>query len=154
LLFFCYASRKQRTLQRKKQPNHTVLSVASRTRQLSCALRFATIRVLPTGAGNIPRANLAFIADAIASMMGGLLGSSAIVCYVESSAGMREGGRTGFAALVCGILFFLASFLSPLFGQIPAVRICGCAHVCACLPAAVHAAMRQEGHAALQGCKC
>ncbi|KAL4858275.1 Adenine/guanine permease AZG1 [Chlorella vulgaris] len=71
--------------------------------------------------GNIPRANLAFIADAIASMMGGLLGSSAIVCYVESSAGMREGGRTGFAALVCAILFFLASFLSPLFGQIPSI---------------------------------
>jgi hypothetical protein len=34
---------------------------------------------------------------------------------------MREGGRTGFAALVCAILFFLSSFLSPLFGQIPAV---------------------------------
>ena len=47
------------------------------------------------GAGDIPNSNIAFMADAIASTMGGLLGSSAIVCYVESAAGMREGGRTG-----------------------------------------------------------
>lgn len=71
--------------------------------------------------GDIPRSNVAFIADALASMMGGLLGSSAIVCYVESAAGMREGGRTGFAAVVCAVLFFLSSFLSPLFGQIPTI---------------------------------
>ncbi|PSC74630.1 adenine guanine permease AZG1 [Micractinium conductrix] len=71
--------------------------------------------------GDIPNSNIAFIADAIASMLGGLLGSSAIVCYVESASGMREGGRTGFAAVVCAVLFFLSSFLSPLFGQIPSI---------------------------------
>lgn len=61
--------------------------------------------------------------------------AAAIVCYVESATGMREGGRTGFAAVVTAILFFAASFLSPLFGQIPSVRL-GCLRRDACCTAA------------------
>jgi AGZA family xanthine/uracil permease-like MFS transporter len=50
---------------------------------------------------------MAFIGDAIGSTLGGLLGSSALTCYVESAAAVREGGRTGLTALVCSALFFL-----------------------------------------------
>lgn len=58
--------------------------------------------------GDMPRSNIAFLADAWGTTLGGLLGSSALTTYVESAAAMREGGRTGFTAVVCAI-FFLAS---------------------------------------------
>lgn len=71
--------------------------------------------------GNIPRSNLAFCADGFGSMLGGLLGSSALTTYVESAAAVREGGRTGITAIVCSLFFFASCFLSPLFSQIPAI---------------------------------
>jgi AGZA family xanthine/uracil permease-like MFS transporter len=58
--------------------------------------------------GDMPRSNIAFLADAFGTTLGGLLGSSALTTYVESASAMREGGRTGFTAVVCS-LFFLAS---------------------------------------------
>jgi len=58
--------------------------------------------------GDMPRSNIAFLADAFGTTLGGLLGSSALTTYVESAAAMREGGRTGFTAVVCSF-FFLAS---------------------------------------------
>lgn len=58
--------------------------------------------------GDMPRSNIAFLADGLGSMIGGLLGSSALTTYVESASAMREGGRTGVTALVCAA-FFLAS---------------------------------------------
>jgi AGZA family xanthine/uracil permease-like MFS transporter len=59
----------------------------------------------------MPRSNIAFLSDALGSMMGGLLGSSALTTYVESAAAMREGGRTGFTACVCSVLFLLSIVL-------------------------------------------
>lgn len=71
--------------------------------------------------GNMPRSNLAFCADGLGSLLGGLLGSSALTTYVESAAAVREGGRTGVTAVVCSLFFFASCFLSPLFSQIPAI---------------------------------
>eukprot|EP00198_Chlamydomonas_reinhardtii_P009149 XP_001698486.1 xanthine/uracil/vitamin C permease [Chlamydomonas reinhardtii] len=71
--------------------------------------------------GNMPRSNMAFIADGFGTMLGGLLGSSALTTYVESASAVREGGRTGITAIVCALFFFAACFLSPLFSVIPAI---------------------------------
>ena len=51
-----------------------------------------------------------------------LAGVSSNTTYIESAAGVAEGGRTGFASIVTGVLFLLAIFLSPLAGIIPASR--------------------------------
>ncbi|MDR0590187.1 MAG: NCS2 family permease [Spirochaetaceae bacterium] len=69
--------------------------------------------------GEIPRVKQALLADAIGTVAGAALGTSTVTSYVESTAGVAAGGRTGFSAMVTGILFFLAIFLSPLFLLIP-----------------------------------
>lgn len=69
--------------------------------------------------GDMPRANIAFLSDAVGSMLGGLLGSSALTTYVESAAAVREGGRTGAAAVFCAMLYIASIFLAPLFSVIP-----------------------------------
>lgn len=61
--------------------------------------------------GTMPRSNLAFLSDGFGSAIGGLLGTSALTTYVESAAAMREGGRTGFTAVVCGFWFVLSIVL-------------------------------------------
>lgn len=70
--------------------------------------------------GTVPRAGKALLVDAIGTTVGSVVGVSAVTVYVESSAGVAEGGRTGLTALTTGILFLLAMFLSPLFIAIPA----------------------------------
>lgn len=70
--------------------------------------------------GELPRANQALTADAIATTAGAVLGTSSVTTYVESAAGVAEGGRTGFTALVVSGLFVVALFLSPVFEAIPA----------------------------------
>jgi adenine/guanine/hypoxanthine permease len=74
---------------------------------------------LMTSDGRIPRAKQALLADAIGTTVGAMLGTSTVTTYVESAAGVEEGGRTGLTALVTAILFFLALFLSPLFLLVP-----------------------------------
>jgi AGZA family xanthine/uracil permease-like MFS transporter len=71
--------------------------------------------------GRIPRVKQAFFADAIGTTVGAMLGTSTVTTYVESAAGVNEGGRTGLTSLTVAILFFLALFLSPLFLMIPGV---------------------------------
>ncbi len=70
--------------------------------------------------GHIPRVNRILTADAIASTAGALCGTSTVVSYIESAAGVVAGGRSGFTAVVCGLLFLAALFIAPLFGVIPA----------------------------------
>ncbi|QOY86338.1 NCS2 family permease [Paludibaculum fermentans] len=70
--------------------------------------------------GHIPRVNRILTADAIASTAGALCGTSTVVSYIESAAGVVAGGRSGFTAVVCGLLFLVALFIAPLFGVIPA----------------------------------
>jgi len=57
--------------------------------------------------------------DAAASMLGAALGTSTITSYIESAAGIEEGGRTGLTSLVTGILFLLALFFVPVVGMVP-----------------------------------
>jgi adenine/guanine/hypoxanthine permease len=68
----------------------------------------------------IPRIERIFLADASATIVGSLTGTSTVVSYIESSAGVAAGGRTGITAIVTGLLFLVALFLAPLVGAIPA----------------------------------
>jgi len=69
--------------------------------------------------GNIYRVKQAFMADSIATTVGALLGTSTTTTYVESAAGVAQGGRSGLTALVVGGCFVIAMFFSPLFLSIP-----------------------------------
>lgn len=69
--------------------------------------------------GNLPKMGPAMTADAAASMVGAGLGTSPVTSYVESAAGAAAGGRTGLTAVVVGICFLLALFLTPLMLVIP-----------------------------------
>jgi AGZA family xanthine/uracil permease-like MFS transporter len=68
----------------------------------------------------IPRIDRIFLADASATIVGSLSGTSTVVSYIESSAGVAAGGRTGVTAIVTGLLFVAALFVAPLVGAIPA----------------------------------
>ena len=70
--------------------------------------------------GNIPRVKQAFMADSIATTFGAILGTSTTTTYVESAAGVAQGGRSGLTALIVGGCFVIALFFSPLFLSIPA----------------------------------
>ena len=70
--------------------------------------------------GNIYRLKQAFMADAIATTVGAILGTSTTTTYVESASGVAQGGRSGLTALVVGVCFAVALFFSPLFLSIPA----------------------------------
>lgn len=64
--------------------------------------------------GKLPRAGRALFADAVATVVGALAGTSTVVSYIESAAGIAEGGRTGFANVITAALFLLAIFFAPL----------------------------------------
>ena len=69
--------------------------------------------------GNIHRVKQAFMADSIATTVGAVLGTSTTTTYVESAAGVAQGGRSGLTALVVSGCFVIALFFSPLFLSIP-----------------------------------
>jgi AGZA family xanthine/uracil permease-like MFS transporter len=69
--------------------------------------------------GQIPRLKSVLLIDSLAAICGGLFGCSSVTTYVESAAGVGEGGRTGLTAVVTGILFLLAMFFTPLVGMVP-----------------------------------
>jgi AGZA family xanthine/uracil permease-like MFS transporter len=69
--------------------------------------------------GNVLNANKVLTADAIGSTIGACLGTSTPVAYIESAAGIAEGGRTGLAGLVIAGLFFLSLFFSPILTILP-----------------------------------
>jgi AGZA family xanthine/uracil permease-like MFS transporter len=71
--------------------------------------------------GNLPRLNRVLLVDSLAAVWGGLCGASSVTTYIESAAGVSEGGRTGLVALVVAALFLLAMFLAPVVGAVPAV---------------------------------
>ena len=70
--------------------------------------------------GRLPRIKGALMADAVATTAGAVLGVSTTTTYVESAAGVSEGGRTGLTAMTVAVLFILSLFLSPFFMAIPA----------------------------------
>ena len=64
--------------------------------------------------GKLPRANRAMFDDALGTVSGAILGTSTVTSYIESSTGIAQGGTTGFASIVTGLLFLIALFFSPL----------------------------------------
>lgn len=70
--------------------------------------------------GKIDGVNKILMSDAIATTVGACLGTSTTTMYIESAAGIAEGGRSGLTAFVIAVCFILATFLSPLFLSIPA----------------------------------
>lgn len=72
--------------------------------------------------GKLPRASRALMADALATTIGSLFGTSTTTAYVESTSGVAAGARSGFAAVVTAVLFLVALFFSPLLAVVtPAV---------------------------------
>lgn len=71
------------------------------------------------GEDEVPNMNRAMLADAIATCTGAVCGTSPVTTFVEASAGVAAGGRTGLSAMVTGGMFFLAMFLSPVAAWIP-----------------------------------
>ncbi|WP_313898687.1 NCS2 family permease [Roseofilum reptotaenium] len=69
--------------------------------------------------GELPRASQAFMADAVGTTMGAILGTSTVTTYIESASGISEGGRSGFTSVVCALLFALSIFFIPLISGIP-----------------------------------
>ena len=70
--------------------------------------------------GKIPRIKQAFFVDAIGTTAGAVMGTSTVTTFVESAAGVEEGGRSGLTAFVSGVCFLLAIFFAPFFLAIPA----------------------------------
>ena len=70
--------------------------------------------------GSIPRLNRILLADSAASMVGAVAGVSTVTSFVESAAGVAEGGRTGLTSVVVGVLFLVALVFAPLVQAIPA----------------------------------
>lgn len=75
----------------------------------------------PAKPDDFPGCYAAFMADAIGTCVGGLLGTSSVTTYGESMAGVYEGGRTGMTALVISILNFLCIFLAPFISSVPTI---------------------------------
>lgn len=69
--------------------------------------------------GKIPHVKAAFMADAIGTTAGAVMGTSTVTAYVESASGVAEGGRTGLTALSTAVMFLLALFFAPLFIMVP-----------------------------------
>ncbi len=69
--------------------------------------------------GSVPGIGRILVVDSLAAVAGGVAGVSSNTTYIESAAGVAEGGRTGFASVVTGVLFLIAIVLSPIAGIIP-----------------------------------
>ena len=72
-----------------------------------------------TKEGKLPNASRALLADAIATSTGAVMGTSTVTTFVESSAGISAGGRTGLTSVTTAVCFVIAIFLSPFLGFIP-----------------------------------
>jgi adenine/guanine/hypoxanthine permease len=69
--------------------------------------------------GNIPNFKKALVVDGLAAMAGGAASASSATTYIESGSGVAAGGRTGWVAVVAGLLFFPFMFIAPLIGMVP-----------------------------------
>jgi AGZA family xanthine/uracil permease-like MFS transporter len=67
----------------------------------------------------LPRLKRVLLVDSLAAMVGGAAGTSSATTYIESASGVSEGGRTGLASVVTGLIFLVCIFLAPLAGMIP-----------------------------------
>ncbi len=90
--------------------------------------------------------------DGIASALGGFLGSSSGTTYIESGAGIAEGGRTGLTAVVTAIPFFLAMWLANLFAIVPQEATAGALMIVGLLMLAA-VGQRSPGRTSCRGCR-
>ncbi|MDO8671965.1 MAG: NCS2 family permease, partial [Dehalococcoidia bacterium] len=70
--------------------------------------------------GDLPRLNRVLLVDSLAAVFGGAASSSSATTYIESAAGVSQGGRTGLTSVAVGVLFLLAMFFAPIAGIVPA----------------------------------
>ncbi|KAF1994617.1 hypothetical protein P154DRAFT_475754 [Amniculicola lignicola CBS 123094] len=75
--------------------------------------------VVDPESGDFPRSTLAYCTDALCISVGALFGCSPVTTFIESGAGIVEGGKTGLTAMTCGICFFISMFFAPIFASIP-----------------------------------
>jgi AGZA family xanthine/uracil permease-like MFS transporter len=94
--------------------------------------------------GRLPRLRQALLADSGAASLGAALGTSTVTAYIESAAGVEEGGRTGLTAVAVAVLFLLALFFSPLAHTVPAYATAPAILFVACLMAASLGAIHWE----------
>ena len=69
--------------------------------------------------GDFPRSTIAYCTDAACISIGSLLGCSPVTAFIESGAGIAEGGRTGLTAMTTGLCFLISIFFAPIFASIP-----------------------------------
>lgn len=69
--------------------------------------------------GNLPDVNRPLLVDSLGAVAGGVVSASSATTYIEAGAGVAQGGRTGWAAIVTGALFLAAMFISPVAGMVP-----------------------------------
>ncbi|KAF2794902.1 hypothetical protein K505DRAFT_241169 [Melanomma pulvis-pyrius CBS 109.77] len=108
-----------------KEPSHFILAlftflyvdIIDCTATLYSMARFSG--VVDPETGDFPRSTLAYCTDALCISVGALLGCSPVTAFIESGAGIAEGGKTGLTAMTCGICFFISMLFAPIFSSIP-----------------------------------
>ncbi|KAF2463177.1 uncharacterized protein BDR25DRAFT_337990 [Lindgomyces ingoldianus] len=108
-----------------KNPSHFILAlftflyvdIIDCTATLFSMARFSG--VVDPESGDFPRSTLAYCTDAFCISIGALLGCSPVTAFIESGAGIAEGGKTGLTAMTCGICFFISMCFAPIFASIP-----------------------------------
>lgn len=93
------------------------VDVIDATATLHSMARFSG--VVDPESGDFPRSTLAYCTDAIAISIGSLFGCSPVTAFIESGAGITEGGRTGLTAITTGTCFLVSIFFAPIFASIP-----------------------------------
>jgi len=73
--------------------------------------------------GNIPRIGRVLFSDSLGPVVGAVVGTSTVTSYIESAAGIEEGGRTGLTAVTTGVLFLIALVAAPLVGFVPTAAV-------------------------------
>jgi AGZA family xanthine/uracil permease-like MFS transporter len=94
--------------------------------------------------GHLPRLRQALLADSGAAVLGAAFGTSTTTAYIESAAGVEEGGRTGLAAVVVAAFFLLSLFFAPLAESVPLYATAPALIFVACLMAASLGAIKWD----------
>jgi adenine/guanine/hypoxanthine permease len=87
--------------------------------------------------GDFPRSTLAYCTDAMTISIGSLFGCSPCTAFIESGAGITEGGKTGLTAMTTGICFLISIFFAPIFASIPPWAT-GCTLILVCSLYVIH----------------
>jgi AGZA family xanthine/uracil permease-like MFS transporter len=88
---------------------------------VACLLAIGQMANLNDEHGNLPKMSKALAADSTAAMGGAILGTNTPIIYIESAAGVEQGGRTGLVSIVVALCYLLALFFTPLIAIVPPV---------------------------------